>query len=98
MLRWHDEDSRLESFPPFDSGFNELALEYSNCLIHIFWCAWRDLNPQHPVSKTGASTNWTTRAILLLKILFLYFVTPITFRSHGHAHLYMVQDPNQEVP
>ena len=62
------------------------------------WCAWRDLNPQHPVSKTGASTNWTTRAILLLKILFLYFVTPITFRSYGHAHLYMVEDPNQEVP
>ena len=36
MLRWHDEDSKSESFPPFDSGFNELALEYSNHLIHIF--------------------------------------------------------------
>ena len=39
MLRWHDEDSRSESFPPFDSGFNELALECSNHLIHIFGAA-----------------------------------------------------------
>ena len=41
-------------------------------LVHPFvccrqpkvWCPRRDLNPQHLVSKTSASANWTTRALM----------------------------------
>ena len=30
------------------------------------WCPWRDSNPQHSEFEADASTNWTTRALMVL--------------------------------
>ena len=55
MLRWHDEDSRPDSFPPFDSGSNEAAREYSNRLIQIL-VVRRRIELLLPERKSGGLT------------------------------------------
>ncbi len=37
-------------------------------LVSIFWCTWRDLNPQPLESESNALSSWATSARLLLKI------------------------------
>lgn len=33
------------------------------------WYLWRDLNPQHPDPKSGASSSWATQAYINIKDL-----------------------------
>ena len=58
------------------------------------WCPWRDSNSHHPEPKSGASTSWTTGAILFLQES-LWTAFPLVFLISTTCVDYHTYDTNK---